>query len=392
MNHEQGELNISFRAPGEAEWRGLASSASADPSDAERIKKAKDDLNNVLLVSLQTQNLVVLAGCGCSLSADGPSMQDLWNAAVGEKASDATIEISQKVNHSLKDANIEAFLSKVESFLQINEDVGVREFLNSSKQAILDKCSAFLDPEKLDAHKTFLHRISRRRVRDPRLRIFTTNYDLCFERAANELGAVSLDGFSLTAPRQYDPHFFGYDIVRRPRSGDSLGNYLEGVFLLYKLHGSVNWARGNRGEIYEKPNPKPEEACLIYPASGKYQQSFVQPHLESMAQYLIAVREPNTCLLVVGFGFNDDHLAEPLLSAVQSNPHLRVIIVDLFAHKKAKDEDDNRYWSQLHKLSSRGEDVWFIKASFLEFAQLIPDLKSLTPAETLMKAIKGVAG
>jgi len=34
--------------------------------------------------------------------------------------------------------------------------------------------------------------------------------------------------------------------------------------------------------------------------------------------------------------------------------------------------------------------VWLIKASFGDFAKMIPDLKSLTPAETLMKAIKGV--
>jgi hypothetical protein len=45
----------------------------------------------------------------------------------------------------------------------------------------LEKCSDFLDVGKLEAHKTVLHRLSRRRVRDPRLKVFTTNYDLCFE-------------------------------------------------------------------------------------------------------------------------------------------------------------------------------------------------------------------
>ena len=59
-----------------------------------------------------------------------------------------------------------------------------------------------------------------------------------------------LDGFSFTAPRRYDPRFFGYDIIRRPRSGDDLGHFLEGVFLLYKLHGSVNWARNADKTIY----------------------------------------------------------------------------------------------------------------------------------------------
>jgi len=137
-----------------------------------------------------------------------------------------------------------------------------------------------------------------------------------------------------------------------------------------------------------KDNPAPAEACLIYPATGKYQQSFVQPHLESMAQYLAAVREPNTCLLVVGFGFNDDHLAEPLLAAVQSNPHLRLIVADPGAESNAT--NGNRYWKRFFELSDRGEDVWFINASFADFAQMVPDLKSLTPADALMKAIKGL--
>jgi hypothetical protein len=253
---------------------------------------------------------------------------------------------------------------------------------------ILDRCSGALAADKLDAHKVFLHRLSRRRVRDQRLQIFTTNYDLCFERAAAALGGVALDGFSFTTPRHYDPRFFGYDIIRRPRSGDDLGHYLEGVFLLYKLHGSVNWARDKDGKICEKDKPTPDEACLIYPAKGKYQQSFVQPHLESMAQYLSAVREPNTCLVAVGFGFNDDHLAEPLLAAVQSNPHLRLIVVDPGA--RTNTTNGNPYWQRFFELSGRGEDVWFINASFADFAQMVPDLKSLTPANALMQAIKGV--
>src|SRR6266581_643211 len=376
-----------FRAPGANEWLALTEDEGATVQQ-EEARKARDALKNMLLASLQMQHLAVLAGSGCSLSADGPSMMDLWNDAVGKVPTRSTRAIAAKVNHDLSDKNLEAFLSRIDAFLHVKEDKKVTAFLNASKKVILKKCSGFLKTEKLAAHKTFLHRLSRRRVRDQRLKVFTTNYDLCFERAAGALGGVALDGFSFAAPRRYDPRFFSYDIVRRPRSGDDLGSYLEGVFLLYKLHGSVNWARVDGGVIFEKVEPEPEEACLIYPASGKYQQSFKQPHLESMAQYLAAVREPSTCVLVVGFGFNDDHLAEPLLAAARSNPHLRLIIVDPGA--EAKTANGNGYWQQLSELGVHGEDIWFIAAGFEDFAQMIPDLKSLTPADTLMKAIRGV--
>lgn len=202
-----------------------------------------------------------------------------------------------------------------------------------------------------------------------------------------------IDGFSFTQPRYYDPRFFNYDIVRRPQASDDQGSYLEGVFHLYKLHGSVNWERLIDSSLVEKLNPSPDEACLIYPVRGKYQQSFLQPHLELISQYLAALREPNTCLIVTGFGFNDDHLSEPILSAVRSNPHLRLIVADCSAKKLFSEKENlNPYWNQLFKLSQQGEDVWFINASFSYFSRLIPDLKSLTPADKLLRDIQKITG
>lgn len=262
---EQTETFPAFRAPRAVEWCPLVAAHDGNDTQGKEAKINRDELNNTLLASLQMQHLVVLAGSGCSLSADGPSMLNLWTDAIGEQPTDEATAIAARVHHDLADKNLEAFLSKIEAFLHVRDDNEAAAFLTASKKVILDKCSGFLQTGKLEAHKTFLHRLSRRRTRDERLKVFTTNYDLCFERAAGELGGVALDGFSFAAPRRYDPRFFSYDIIRRPRSGDDLGNYLEGVFLLYKLHGSVNWTRADDGAIFEKDKPEPEKACLIYP-------------------------------------------------------------------------------------------------------------------------------
>lgn len=384
---------LKFKAPRSDAWGDLAVDAKADEDQQDAAKAAQKVINETLLASLQMQHIVVLAGAGTSYAAGGPSMNDLWNAAIGKSPNKDATSTAKKINYDLSVHNIEEFLSKSEAYLQVSDDKEVKGFVDACKKVILDKCSGFLDVDKLDAHKTFLHRLSRRRVRDPRLKVFTTNYDLCFERAASTLGGVVIDGFSFTSPRQYDPRYFSYDIMRRPRTGEDQGNYLEGVFHLYKLHGSVNWARSTKGIIQEKTDPSPDEACLIYPARGKYQQSFLPPHLESMSQYLAALREPSTCLIVAGFGFNDDHLSEPLLAAVRSNPHLRLIIVGPGVTTRESEGDKaNRYWQEFFTLGKDGEDVWFINASFSEFAKLIPDLKSLTPADRLMKTIQSLTG
>ena len=381
-----------FKAPSTDLWRILAAADQTDTNQQAEAKAGRDSLKEALLTSLQMQHVIVLAGSGTSMAVGGPSMKGLWDAAVGTPPNESAVSVATAITYDLDAKNIEEFLSKAEAWLQVKADATVKEFVNSAKKVILDRCTSFLDITKLDAHKTFLHRLSRRRVRDPRLKIFTTNYDLCFEQAASMQGRVIIDGFSFTPPRHYDPRYFVYDIIRRPRTGEDQGNYLEGVFQLFKVHGSVNWARSPTGLIHEKLSPSPDEACLIYPAQGKYQQSFLPPHLESMSQYLATLREPNTCLIVIGFGFNDNHLSEPLLAAIRSNPHLRLIITDPSVVIRENPATSNRYWQEFFRLSNEGEDIWFINASFQEFATLIPDLKSLTPADKLMKTIQGITG
>lgn len=404
-----------FFGPDSLAWKELKPTVPAGtaPAEEEKIlaaaKTARDELKTFLLSSLQMQHVVVLAGSGTSLGpvTKGPSMWALWdycvNANPGTGTATRTVAPAAakviagiKYDVAAEKENIEALLSRCEAYLQVNSSTDVTTFITSSKKVILEKCSEFIDPadaNQLAAHRTFLHRLSRRRVRDSRLKLFTTNYDLCFETAAGRQGLVVLDGFSFTQPRQFDPRFFLYDIVRRPTTGDEVGMPLEGVFHIYKLHGSVNWARKGESEIEVEVEPTPESACLIYPAKGKYQQSYVQPHLELVSQYFSVLREPNTCLIVTGFGFNDDHLSEPILAAVRTNPHLRLIIVNPLADDlTARPKEKNKYWETMFSLAKQGEDVWLINANFGDFTEMIPDLKSLTPAQRLTRDIKLLAG
>lgn len=404
-----------FFGPETGDWRDLKPviPAGANPEDQAKItaaaKATKDELKSFLLSSLQMQHVVVLAGSGTSLGpiTKGPSMWTLWdycvnaNPGTGSAPRDiapAAAKVIAAIGYDIaaEKENIEALLSRCEAVAQLKNDTDVNKFITDSKKVILQKCSEFIDPadaDQLAAHRTFLHRLSRRRVRDSRLKLFTTNYDLGFETAAGRQGLVALDGFSFTQPRHFDPRFFLYDIVRRTTTGDDLATPLEGVFHIYKLHGSVNWSRTKDGEIEIVAAPTPESACIIYPARGKYQQSYAQPHLELVSQYFSVLREPNTCVIATGFGFNDDHLSEPILAAVRTNPHLRLIIVNPSADDlTAKRKESNKYWEAFFKLAKQGEDVWLINATFGAFAEMIPDLKSLTPAERLTRDIKMLAG
>lgn len=247
--------------------------------------------------------------------------------------------------------NIEHFLSNCEAYLAFHDDIEVLSFLNDVKK-ILDKCRSFIDDGNCDlsAYINLLQKMGRRRVRDPRLKVFTTNYDLAFETAASELGMMVVDGLSYTGVRKFDGKYFNYDVVKREENEHE---FVEGVLQLFKLHGSVSWIRKD-GQIYESRQPTATNACLIYPAKGKYQQAFIQPHLELLARLLDFLRKRNNCLVISGFGFNDDHLSEPIYSAIKSNPSMRLVIVDFkcATHIHNKGEDgSSKYWSLLKELS-----------------------------------------
>ncbi|HGB7582966.1 TPA: SIR2 family protein, partial [Salmonella enterica subsp. enterica serovar Java] len=304
------------------------------------------------------------------------------------------LSVCEKVKYQdIEYPNIEHFLSNCEAFLAFHHDGEVLAFLNEVKTIILNKCRDFLEngSSDLSSYVSLLQKMGRRRVRDPRLKVFTTNYDLTFETAASELGMMVVDGLSYTGVRRFDGKYFNYDVVHRDENEHE---FIDGVFNLFKLHGSVSWIRKN-GQIYENQKPTATNACLIYPAKGKYQQAFIQPHLELLSRLLDFLRKKNSCLIISGFGFNDDHLSEPIYSAIKSNPSMRLIVVDFKCATHINNKGENgssKYWGLLKELSLSGYDIHFLNASFKDFVNLIPNLRALTPAEQLAKAIKQVGG
>lgn len=345
-------------------------------------------------------NLAFFAGSGTSLGeTNAPSMWDLWRyAMVVNPEDDSCSELTPKAQEIVKEVNykesanpnIEHFLSKCDAYLNIYESDEVKQFINRVKGEILNKCSLDFDNPKhnISTYEQLINKLSKRRARDPRLKVFTTNYDMCFETAASNLGKVVIDGFSYTSKRRFDGKYFQYDIVQRDSEKH---DFVDGIFQLYKLHGSVSWER-NATEIYEVLKPDPEHAVIIYPAKNKYQQAFIQPHLELLARFFDYLRLPNACLVVAGFGFSDDHLSEPIYTAIKSNSSLKLIIADkyIFDSMNKPIESTSKYWAEFKKLADEGADITFIHDDFKNFVGLIPDLQSLSPAEKLAKAVQNL--
>jgi SIR2-like domain len=105
-------------------------------------------------------------------------------------------------------------------------------------------------------------------------------------------------------------------------------DYIENVFHLYKLHGSIDWRR--KGSVISRSREaKVGDPVLIYPRDSKYQEAFEAPYLDMISAFQTAMRESDTAMIISGFGFNDDHLAKPILAALEANMTMRLIVCDV---------------------------------------------------------------
>lgn len=381
----------------------------ADPVDS-KADPAEQEARRVLSDLFRCNNLVVLSGLGTSLCVKSPdsnqrlapTMGDLWASVKGQYelfAGPTWDDLLGLVRHPLNDFNLETLLSRcrlAEGFLDSAELQQLQEFISLAERNIKEKVD-FVKPEQpLPVHLEFLRRVARRSNRKSRAKIFTTNYDRCFEEAGRQGRYVVIDGFSQTQPPTFDSVYFSYDIVRRDREGDT-SDFIPNVFHLYKVHGSVDWERDDAsGEV--RKTGSPESPLLIYPRSSKYELAFAQPYLEMMSALQAALREPNTGLLVVGFGFNDNHLAEPILSAIRSNLALKAVVVSPWLCSRPNETDlpplpgesfTNVHLRKLSALISSGDArLAMLGCGFDELVPYIPDIVAETDLEKHLERVR----
>ena len=224
--------------------------------------------------------------------------------------------------------------------------------------------------------------MARRPSKKPRLKLFTTNYDLCFEKAASNISFIVLDGFSFSLPPKFDNSNFDFDIVRRDFEKETQ-DYIPNALHLYKIHGSVNWD-GDNNQIIKKE--KPIVPLMIYPMNSKYELSFEQPFLEMMSRFQNIIRKPNTALITIGFGFNDNHLSQPIMSAIKSNISFKYLHVSL-----GLEGSSNEYVKKIADLIIDGDSrLQMLEASFDKFTESLPDIAKASEEEIFIKRIKKI--
>lgn len=333
----------------------------------------------------QHENIIILTGagasilnlqtcpdCGQQLNHSGKTVTQLTqeinvllkddeDVLSLEELAKITKYIGEDDKFDIKEINIEDLLSKVEAAKEyICTDDKFYETIKQTESKIKELCDLTLHQEH--PHKQFLQKLTARRSSHNRMKIFTTNYDTLFEQAALEDGFLVIDGFTYDYPRKFNPFMYNYDFVRREDNKIiDEPDYVEKVFHLYKLHGSVDWEKVDNNKIVKKDYV--EKPLMIYPRRNKFEQSYEPPYFEMFSRFQNELRKKNTLLITVGFSFADKHIYTIVENAIENNPGLKLIIVDYSIMQDG--------FEQFRTKAQKGHtNIMLLEKTFQEFTKL----------------------
>lgn len=343
---------------------------------SERVKAEKQVFYNTFFRQ-SFKHVVILAAAGTSLdngSNKGKTRDGLWKSGRDtiKQLYKELLPCDNKLRRIANDKDIEAFLSHILLVEKISEEKAsqLKPLRKQLEGIIRDACHLVLDSSNAP-HKTFLDKITARKASEPRVQLFTTNYDTLFEQAAQEGGYAVIDGFSFTSPRIFSGRYFDYDIVQRERTRlKDEESFVSKVFHLYKMHGSLTWERTEQGRVQQVDST--ESPLIVYPASDKYESSYEQPYFEMMSRFQQALRRENTLLIVLGFGFRDKHIQNVILEAVNQNPSFQLVIVNYNGNGTIDREELKEYFDG----NEVKRNVSIVFDTFKNFTESFPENKT----------------
>ena len=337
----------------------------------------------------QMDNLVILTGSGFTKYVDGPLMRDLSEmvlpkviyaplfAIPQDKLDTAFIkdwrslwEIEDQLWEEIEvhisgqnsefpkalvryaaSLNIENKISAlqvvVSAFKALGHSTDVyTDALDQVKQAIVDRISSICPPidentfsefsKKLRPYRDFMKRlIKHRRPQQPRIKIFTLNYDTVIETACDLEGITCITGFEGKSIRLLNPTVFDLDLSFRS-TGQSSVHYPD-VIHLYKLHGSIDWVLAEVDDIQEicQEKPRGNHSVVIYPCYTKFAETLELPYYEMFRRLGECISQPQTVVLILGYGFNDEHVNQMIRRAFK-NPSCQFVVCEPATTDKSK--------------------------------------------------------
>jgi hypothetical protein len=375
---------MTAKAPEPTEYQLIGPSEDGKVSNllaGQNAKEARQRLQALISEWLRMENLVVLSGAGTSRSSGGKLMSDLESSTLGTVAAIPNLPpnsgviiagrqataaegevragfedwLSYLVNASYLSAADASPFGGVVWKSGLTPTAGELSWLvDRISKAILIDCALSLGEESgshgpAAPHLAFLAKLVARDSNLGRAHLFTLNYDTLFEQASELLGIQYFDGFTGRANARFDPSVYGLDIYWPGEVSEGRVRRFDKFLHLYKLHGSIHWhvqdgeLRARHPDLrafqeFASFDVAAKAAKLdaladqlspvgILPTANKFAQTLTMPFAHLFRSFQIRLSVPQTFLLVMGYGFGDDHVTRVIETALM-NPSLIMLVVE----------------------------------------------------------------
>uniref|UniRef100_UPI00059329BF SIR2 family protein n=1 Tax=Nosocomiicoccus massiliensis TaxID=1232430 RepID=UPI00059329BF len=156
--------------------------------------------------------------------------------------------------------------------------------------------------------------------------LFTTNYDLFIEKATDYIlkkyKVVFNDGASGYFDRYLDSSNFNRTVSYKGLN-DNYINEIPSITLI-KPHGSINWEKHDESILIK--NEVVSEPVVVEPDGYESATTFESNHFHEMLRiFQMELDKPQSVLFVIGFSFQDKHIAKMIKRAIQ-NPELMIYV------------------------------------------------------------------
>lgn len=337
-----------------------------DISNKEKAKTAQE-VKLRIKKYLELENVSVLAGAGTSFHLGAPiirsvpeglkskcqdsinkyfgvngnpSYEDLFNCLQADKY------LKEKKGENTDDIN--NVMIEMQKWLFNNCD--------TQKTTIheLYKYDGLLQVNRYHYHEAFVKKLLQRPNNLRRANLFTTNYDMAFDYALDNLGVHYINGFMGIHNRCFRPEVYDYDIYYPGQSVSGKVHRAEKVLRYYKMHGSLSWVstKSSPSNVYGIKEvsldgtfePNTDRQIMVYPCVSKKTFTLDLPYSELFRQFAQAITQPQSVLFCIGYSFFDEHINDIIYQAL-SIPSFTLIIANYNLNEeiqKLKDLHDPR--------------------------------------------------
>lgn len=213
-------------------------------------------------------------------------------------------ELSEQLNQKIssfkpENENLEIELGKDKYKLEMPTiKKAIWEIINKADNEVLDK----IITNGINEFSSIKHLIHKFIDPHPKiLNIVTTNYDRTLEYIMSYHNIFFTDGFNGRVLSSFNTNLFKKN----------------NIVNLIKVHGSLNWFEIDDDIRFLNSCSKENAPQIIAPSKSKYQEAYHRPYRELIQEADKVINEASS-FLVIGFGFNDDHLTPMIKKQVKN--------------------------------------------------------------------------